>query len=95
MNFEIFINYKQLFSLSPTKTTGYLSTLHREGDDVGIIHVHCLPELPSFGLYGITHIQQKWNHSKLDMTGMVLRKSVRLIESFLIDFTLAYINLFQ
>ncbi|XP_066936418.1 universal stress protein Slr1101-like isoform X1 [Clytia hemisphaerica] len=29
----------------------YLSTLHREGDDVGLVHVHCLPELPSFGLY--------------------------------------------
>ena len=34
---------------------GYLSNLHREGDDVGIIHIHCLPQLPSFGLYGIYH----------------------------------------
>lgn len=31
---------------------GYLANYHKEGDTIGLIHVHQLPSLPAMGLYG-------------------------------------------
>ena len=31
---------------------GYLENHHREGNHIGIVHVHQMPSLPAMGLYG-------------------------------------------
>ncbi|XP_065053018.1 uncharacterized protein LOC135682177 isoform X2 [Rhopilema esculentum] len=32
--------------------TWYIENYHREGDTLGIVHIHQLPSLPAMGLYG-------------------------------------------
>ena len=55
MIFETLMIFFQSLKISKSYffIKGYVENYHREGDTLGLIHIHQLPSLPAMGLYGV------------------------------------------